>query len=389
MSKTTLIRPRLSGSTNSKRHKLTAPTRVSHRFIGLMSGTSLDGADGVIASFDSAGCRVTHQAFIPFSAALKDELLALNTSGNHEIERSHLAANALAQIYAECVARLLSEAGLDPSSIVAIGCHGQTIRHRPEQGYTVQIGNAALLAELTGITVVSDFRSRDIAAGGQGAPLVPAFHNAVFRHPAIHRVILNIGGISNVSDLGSGNVVGFDCGPGNLLMDGWIQRHLGLTYDKDGAWAASGAPVPELLHALLDHPFFQLSPPKSTGRDDFHMEWLEQHRPTVYRAEDVQATLLELTARSIADAVIRHCAGAAEIYLCGGGAYNAQLRQRLAELLHPRQLLLTDVLGIPANLVEATAFAWLADRSLHKQTGNLPSVTGAQGPRILGAIYPA
>jgi len=389
MSKTTPIRLRLSGFTNSKHHKLAIPQRVSHSFIGLMSGTSLDGVDGVIAHFGFDGCRVSQQAFLPFPTALQEELLALNTSGNHEIDRSHLAANALARIYAECVGQLLSEAGLDHRSIAAIGCHGQTIRHRPEQGYTVQIGNAALLAELTGITVVSDFRSRDIAAGGQGAPLVPAFHDAVFRHHAIHRVILNIGGISNVSDLGPGKVVGFDCGPGNLLMDGWIQRHRGLTYDKDGAWAATGTPVPELLQALLEHPFLQLRPPKSTGRDDFHMEWLEQHCPAAFRAEDVQATLLELTATTIAEAITLHCSGATEIYLCGGGAYNVQLRRRLAELLRPRQLLLTDTLGIPANLVEATAFAWLADRALHKQPGNLPSVTGAQGPRILGAIYPA
>jgi anhydro-N-acetylmuramic acid kinase len=353
-----------------------------------MSGTSLDGVDGVIVRFGAQGCRAIEHAFLPFPEALRDELLALNTSGNYEVERSHLAGNALADIYAACVENLVNQSGIDRRDIAAIGCHGQTIRHRPDQGYTVQIGNAAQLAELANITVVADFRSRDIAAGGQGAPLVPAFHNAVFRHPTIHRAIVNIGGISNISNLGPGGVVaGFDCGPGNLLMDGWAQRHLGIAYDKDGAWAAGGNFIPALLESLLTHPFFRLPPPKSTGRDEFHLEWLARHDPDAHSVEDVQATLLELTARSITDAINRHCPGAKEIYLCGGGAYNAQLRQRLSELLHPRLLLLTDDLDIPANLVEAAAFAWLASRTLDRQAGNLPAVTGARGARILGAIY--
>lgn len=362
---------------------------TAHHFIGLMSGTSLDGVDGVLARFDSQGCKVTNQSSLPFPDGLKQELLALNTSGNHEIDRSHLAANALARIYADCVADLVSASGLSRSDIAAIGCHGQTVRHRPDAGYTVQIGNAALLAELSSITVISDFRSRDIAAGGQGAPLVPAFHDAVFRSPDIHRLILNIGGISNLSDLGSGPVAGFDCGPGNLLMDGWIHRHLGLPYDKNGDWAGSGTSIPVLLQSLLQHPFFRLSPPKSTGRDDFHFSWLEQHFLPSYRPQDVQATLLELTAVSIADAIKQHCTDADEIYVCGGGAYNTALLRRLAALLAPRQLFLTDRLGIPPHLVEAAAFAWLASRTLAGAPGNLPSVTGARGPRILGAIYPA
>ena len=358
-------------------------------FIGLMSGTSLDGVDGVLAHFDSHGCKVTRQVSMPFPDALKHELLALNTSGNHEIDRSYLAANALAHIYADCAADLVSASGLNRSDIAAIGCHGQTIRHRPDAGYTVQIGNAALLAELSGITVISDFRSRDIAAGGQGAPLVPAFHDAVFRSPDAHRVILNIGGISNLTDLSSGPITGFDCGPGNLLMDGWIHRHLGLPYDKNGDWADGGTPISALLRSLLEHPFFRLQPPKSTGRDDFHLAWLEQHLLPNYRHQDVQATLLELTAVSIADAIHQHCTDAAEIYVCGGGAYNTALLHRLTEILGPRQLFLTDNLGIPANQVEAAAFAWLASRTLDGAPGNLPSVTGAHGPRILGAIYPA
>jgi anhydro-N-acetylmuramic acid kinase len=362
---------------------------TANYYIGLMSGTSLDGVDGVLARFDSQGCKVNHQASLPFPDTLKHELLALNSSGNHEINRSHLAANALARIYADCVAELVSTSGLDRSGIAAIGCHGQTIRHRPDSGYTVQIGNAALLAELSGITVISDFRSRDIAAGGQGAPLVPAFHDAIFRSPDIYRVILNIGGISNLSDLGGGPVTGFDCGPGNLLMDGWVHRYLGLPYDTNGDWADSGTIIPALLQSLLEHPFFGLRPPKSTGRDDFHLSWLAQHLLPSYRPQDVQATLLELTAVSIADAIKQHCTEAAEIYVCGGGAYNTVLLRRLAGMLGPRQLFLTDSLGIPAHLVEAAAFAWLASRTLAGLPGNLPSVTGARGPRILGAIYPA
>jgi anhydro-N-acetylmuramic acid kinase len=354
-----------------------------------MSGTSLDGVDGVLALVAPEGCKVIGHAFSSFPDALKQELLSLNSSGNHEIERSHLAANALASIYANCVTKLLSAAALERKEVAAIGCHGQTVRHRPDLGYTVQIGNAALLAELSGIPVVSDFRSRDIAAGGQGAPLVPAFHDTVFRSPDAHRVILNIGGISNLSYLSNSQTSGFDCGPGNLLMDGWIQRHLGTPYDRDGKWAASGAAIPELLHALLEHPFFHLPPPKSTGRDDFHLTWLEQYLLPSYRPEDVQATLLELTAVSIAKAIQQYCPDASEVYVCGGGAYNTALLHLLADLLRPCQLFLTDTLGIPANLVEAAAFAWLACCTLDGVPGNLPAVTGARGPRILGAIYPA
>lgn len=366
-----------------------ADPSASH-FIGLMSGTSLDGVDAVLASFTSRDCRIVERAFVAFPEELRTELLHLNASGADEIERSHVTANRLASLYAEGVAELLARSGMPPSAISAIGSHGQTIRHRPDLGYTVQIGNAALLAELTGISVVADFRSRDIAAGGQGAPLVPAFHQAVFAAPRVHRVVVNIGGISNLSNLPlGGNIGGFDCGPGNLLMDGWIQRHLGQPYDKDGAWAASGEVLPELLNALSSHPFFAAMPPKSTGRDEFNLPWLERYLQPHYAPANVQATLLELTARTIHDALEQHCAAAAEVYLCGGGAYNAALTRRLAQLLHPRQLALTDTLGIPANLVEAAAFAWLARQAVLGLPGNLPAVTGAAAPRILGAIYPA
>ena len=358
--------------------------------IGLMSGTSMDGVDAVLANFENASCQIIECAFVSFPDDLKYALLQLNASGANEIERSHLAGNHLARLYSNCISKLLAQAGITTNSISAIGCHGQTIRHRPDLGFTVQIGNAALLAELTGITVIADFRSRDIAAGGQGAPLVPAFHQAVFGTVPTHRVVVNIGGISNLSDLPpAGTVCGFDCGPGNLLMDSWALRYIGQPYDKDGAWAASGKILPDLLNALLAHHFFKAAPPKSTGRDDFHMSWLECHVSSQHPPADVQSTLLELTAMSISDAITEHCAGATEIYLCGGGAYNSTLVHRLTQLLHPRKLALTDELGIPANIVEAAAFAWLARQTLLGLPGNLPAATGASGPRILGAIYPA
>ncbi|MBI5438081.1 MAG: anhydro-N-acetylmuramic acid kinase [Nitrosomonadales bacterium] len=275
------------------------------------------------------------------------------------------------------------------SEIKAIGCHGQTIRHCPEQGYTLQIGNAALLTELTGITVVSDFRSRDIAAGGQGAPLVPAFHDHAFRQPCTHRVIVNIGGISNLTDLPPDAAsTGFDCGPGNLLMDAWCMQHLGKPYDDNGAWAASGRLLPALLEQMLDEPFFALPPPKSTGRDLFNMAWLHGKLQGDERAEDVQATLLELACRAIAQAIRKHCTGgAAEIYLCGGGAHNQTLRNRLIGLLPGSSVQTTDVLGVDSDYLEATAFAWLAQQTLLGKPASLPQVTGARHSCILGAIY--
>lgn len=356
-----------------------------------MSGTSLDGINGVMAKFDASGrCHMHGQLYLAFDQDLRDELLALNTAGANEIERSCLLGNRLARAYAQCVNALLQQGGCKPSAVRAIGCHGQTVRHRPDLGYTVQIGNAALLAELTGICVAADFRSRDIAAGGQGAPLVPAFHQAIFAHANTHRVIVNIGGISNLSSLNpAGKACGFDCGPGNVLMDGWMQRHRGQNYDAGGAWAANGHFITRLLDDLLAHPFFVQAPPKSTGRDTFNMAWLEKHLRPDYAAVDVQATLLELTARTIADSIVRHCAGAAEIYICGGGAHNLLLTSRMAQLLPDKRVALTDALGINADWVEAAAFAWLAQEALAGRPANLPAVTGAIGERILGAIYPA
>lgn len=367
------------------------------RCIGLMSGTSLDGVDGVLAAFSDDGpIRTLATAYLPFPADLRAELLALQAPSANELEREALAANLLARRYADCVAGLLESAGMDPAAVAAVGVHGQTIRHRPDLGYTRQTNNPALLAELTGIDVVADFRSRDIAAGGQGAPLVPAFHQAVFGTAGECRVVANIGGIGNISILGQddGQVTGFDTGPGNVLMDAWIQRHLGQAYDADGAWAAGGQVLVPLLDTLLGEPFLALPPPKSTGRDLFHADWLEQKLAAFRSAEaiDVQATLSAFTAATLAEAVARHAPRAQAVYVCGGGAYNGhlmrQLRQALAQRGLPVPVESTGVLGVEPNHVEALAFAWLAKRFCDGLPGNLPAVTGAKGLRILGALYP-
>lgn len=355
-----------------------------------MSGTSLDGIDAVLAAFENKTCKLLHSQFIPFDEALRDELLALNRAGANELERAELAANELSRRYAGAIRALLGKAEIRAEQVKAIGCHGQTVRHRPDLGFTIQLANPALLAELTGIAVVADFRSRDIAAGGQGAPLVPAFHAALFRHPERHRVIVNIGGISNLTSLPPrGGVIGFDCGPGNLLLDAWTTRHLGQPYDKDGAWAASGQPIPELLRQLLTEPFFAAPPPKSTGRDLFNLPWLERFLSPDFAPADVQATLLDLTVKGVASAILDHCSTASEIYLCGGGAHNGALVRRLKQSLPSRNVAPTDDLGVNADWVEAFAFAWLARQALNGNPGNLPEVTGAKGARILGAIYPA
>lgn len=355
-----------------------------------MSGTSLDGIDAVLASFENSTCKLLQNQFIPFGDDLRTELLALNSSGANELERAALAANKLSHCYAAAIQALLEKAEIQPHQIKAIGCHGQTVRHRPDLGFTIQLVNPSLLAELTGITVVADFRSRDIAAGGQGAPLVPAFHAALFRHPEQHRVIINIGGISNLTSLPPhDDVRGFDCGPGNLLLDAWISLHLNQPYDKDGAWAASGHLIPELLTQLIAEPFFAAAPPKSTGRDLFNLTWVERFLSPDFSPVDVQATLLELTARGIAAAIIEHCSSTSEIYLCGGGAHNGALVRRLKSLLLNKNIGLTDDLGVNADWVEAFAFAWLARQTFKGNPGNMPEVTGAKSLRILGAIYPA
>jgi len=362
----------------------------SELYIGLMSGTSLDGIDAALLDLSGSMPSLLATHYQAYPEPLRETLLALHQPTQNELHRTLLMANELAQGYATAIDALLLAAKINPTQVRAIGCHGQTIRHRPESGYTVQLGNAALLAELSGITVVNDFRSRDIAAGGQGAPLVPAFHHKMLRHPDLHRVIVNIGGISNLTDLPPGQVTsGFDCGPGNLLMDAWIKRHLGHSYDKDGAWAASGVVIPALLQTLLDEPYMLASPPKSCGRDLFNMRWLELKLRGNEAPADVQATLLALTGQAISAAILRYCPGAKEVYLCGGGAHNLALLKYLEKALPNCRIQLTDRLGIEADWLEAIAFAWLAQQTLQGSCANLPEATGARHPCILGAIYQA
>jgi len=354
-----------------------------------MSGTSLDGVDAALVDLSGARPRVLASTHEPFDVALRAELLALNSPGVDEMERAALAGNLLAQHYAAAVKALFSRSGKSRSRVRAIGCHGQTVRHHPERGYTVQIGNPALLAELCGMPVVADFRSRDIAAGGQGAPLAPAFHAAVFASRDENRAALNLGGIANLSWLPrSGRVTGFDCGPGNCLLDLWAARHLGKPYDKAGRWAAGGKFVRPLLERMLQEPFFALPPPKSTGRDLFNEAWLDRVMEGNEDARSVQATLLELTARAIADAIAHHCRGARRVIACGGGVRNAALMRRLGKLIAPATLETSERYGLDPQLVEATAFAWLAKQALDGKPGNLAAVTGARGARVLGAVYP-
>jgi anhydro-N-acetylmuramic acid kinase len=369
------------------------------RYIGLMSGTSLDGVDGVIAEISSQGLQVLAHASAPFTPSLRAELFALNTSGPDELHRAALAGNGVARSYAGVVVQLLQATALAPADITAIGAHGQTVRHQPLAhdgvGYTLQLQNPSLLAELAGIDVVADFRSRDLAAGGQGAPLVPAFHQAVFGSGDGALAVLNLGGISNLSVLpapGSADaVLGFDCGPGNALLDLWCQQHLGQPYDAQGAWAASGRVDASLLATLMAEPFLALPPPKSTGRDLFHPNWLRARLADVpgLAPVDVQATLAAFTAGVCVQAVQRHAPMAARLVVCGGGALNLDLMARLQHGLPHVAVVSSAVLGLPPLQVEAAAFAWLASRAVGRLPGNLVSVTGARGPRILGALYPA
>jgi len=359
-------------------------------YIGVMSGTSLDGLDIALVE-QSRTTRLLASHYTPMPADLGRQLLDLCRSGDDEIARGALAEQQWARLAAQAIHELLQREQLHPRQVRAIGSHGQTVRHEPQRGFTVQIGNPALLAELTGIGVVADFRRRDVAAGGQGAPLVPAFHQALFGSVQ-RRAILNIGGFSNLTLLAPQQPVrGFDCGPGNVLLDAWIRRHRGEAFDRDGAWAASGCVDQPLLQALLADGYFSLNGPKSTGREHFNLDWLLERLQQLppLAAEDVQATLLELTASSIATALQQNLPAAEELLVCGGGAHNLRLMQRLAELLPGCSVASTDTRGLPADWIEAMAFAWLAHCCLEGIAANCPEVTGASGPRILGAYYPA
>ncbi len=385
-----------------------------------MSGTSLDGVDGVLADFDTPAAvpvRVIAHAHRAFAGDLKLELLALNSPGPDELHRAALAANALTLDCAELVQALLDSTAIDASQVRAIGAHGQTVRHRPREfdgiGYTLQLNAPALLAERTSIDVIADFRSRDVAAGGLGAPLVPAFHRAAFGHVAAGVAVLNIGGIANLTFLDAdGSTSGFDCGPGNVLMDLWCQSHTGEAFDAGGRWAATGRVSDELLASMLGDGYFERAPPKATGRDLFNRRWLDSYlcagdrqdlpaglrgdlrqddaapATPAWRAEDVQATLAELTAAACARDLLRHGADVHELLVCGGGALNTHLMQRMSARLPGLRIATTESRGLPVDQVEACAFAWLARAFVERECGNLSRVTGARGPRVLGCLYP-
>lgn len=366
--------------------------------IGLLSGTSVDGVDAALVDH-SAGYQLISTHSEPFSARMRQQIIDLCSSGNDEIERMGVLDRQLGAHFANAVKQLLSNAGVPPSAVRAIGSHGQTIRHRPTDAtrevgdaFSWQIGDPNTIAEITGIATVADFRRRDIAAGGQGAPLVPVFHQAAFANKGCNRAIVNIGGMSNVSILQRNTgLSGFDTGPGNVLLDTWSNRHLRTPYDDNGAWSATGQVNMPLLETMLSHPFFALPAPKSTGREDFNSDWLDQilAGTPVKDPADVQASLVELSARSIADSLSHSEAAIEEVYVCGGGAFNGQLMARLASLLENCKVSTTTELGIEPQWVEASAFAWLAWRCLQGLSGNDARVTGAAGARILGGIYPA
>lgn len=364
-------------------------------YIGLMSGTSMDAIDAALVDFggQTPTLMATHSE--PLVPETKQLLLRLCQNGDDELERMARLDVSMGRLFAAAALAVLRKSGVEPGQISAIGSHGQTIRHEPNGGepFSIQIGNPSVIAEATGITTVADFRARDIAAGGQGAPLAPAFHNAVFRCTDHDRAIINIGGIANITSLpavAAKDVTGFDIGPGNVLLDTWALLHLNAPMDRDGQWAAGGTVNDALLAILLSDPYFKSSPPKSTGREYFNLPWLTralEQLPTAPAPRDVQATLVELTAITIREAITHHCANAQQILLCGGGVHNVALAGRIASLLPGAKVASTATLGIDPDWLEAIAFAWLARQTLSAQPGNLPSVTGAAHPVILGGIY--
>lgn len=363
-------------------------------YLGIMSGTSMDAADAALVDFsaDQPKLIATHRT--PLTAELRAALRALCVPGPNEIERMAELDACLGEIFAEAALALIKKAGVKPGAVQAIGSHGQTVRHQPGGPYpfSLQIGNPALIAERTGIITVADFRRADIAAGGQGAPLAPAFHNAVFRSTRQDRAVVNIGGIANITILPKDArqpVTGFDTGPGNVLLDAWAERHLGKRMDEDGRFAANGKVHEKLLHALLNDVYFSLAPPKSTGREHFNIARLDAvlKNYSGVTPQDIQATLCELSAASIAEVILKYAPDTKEVLVCGGGAHNAHLMQRLRARLKSCPVESTEQHGLSPDWVEATAFAWLAKQTLEGKPGNLPSVTGARRAMVLGGIY--
>ncbi len=373
---------------------------AASRFVGLMSGTSMDAIDAALVEFDGPSLRLLGSHSHPWPPALINRMRNLTQSETHSLDDLGQLDALAGECFAEAASTLLRKLQLTAAAVSAIGCHGQTIRHRPDTrpAFTLQIGDPNRIVQHTGITTVADFRRRDMAAGGQGAPLVPAFHALFLAHPEECRVVLNIGGIANITVLPAGSsgeqassVTGFDTGPGNCLLDNWISRRRGMAFDDDGAWAAQGRPIPALLERLLRDPYFDLPAPKSTGTEYFSHAWLAQMLEGFSDASsvDVQATLLQLTSESIARAIRRQAPRTQRLLVCGGGVHNAALMSQLRDALAPATVESTAEHGLDPDWIEAMAFAWLAERTLKGAPGNLPSVTGAAQPVVLGAIYPA
>jgi len=374
------------------------PRQEKGLFIGLMSGTSIDAVDAVLVRF-SDQIKVIESHSLSISTPLKNTILSLCSAGENEIERSGQLDRELGLLFAQCATELCVKANISAERVEAIGSHGQTVRHTPEGKYpfTLQISDPNTIAEETGITTIADFRRRDIAAGGQGAPLVPAFHEALFKNTKSNRVIVNIGGMANITLLSKTEsipVIGFDTGPGNVLLDYWIHKKKALAFDDSGQWASSGKIHASLLEQLLSEHYLQLPPPKSTGRELFNADWLNHHLSSFSGISDadIQCTIAELTAQSIANS-ISHCdselstSAVDEVFICGGGAKNNHLKKRIQALLPEKTVTTTAKLGLDPDLVEATAFAWLAYRTINQLNGSLASVTGAKGDRVLGGIY--
>jgi anhydro-N-acetylmuramic acid kinase len=363
-------------------------------YIGLISGTSMDGIDAVLVEFGEHSVDIVSARTAPYPEALRSKLMdATRAPENCTADLIGMLDHWVGECFRDTSLELIQAAGVNPEQVRAIGSHGQTIRHRPddERPFTLQIGNAAIIAKGTGIDCVADFRSADIALGGQGAPLVPPFHEWLFRSPDVDRCILNIGGIANITVLSSvpGLISGFDTGPGNTLMDAWVRRHYNVLYDDEGRWASIGKLLPSLLEAMLADPYFAKAPPKSTGFEYFNDDWLSELIEDDAEFADVQATLAELTAATIADAIVEYAEPTREVLVCGGGVHNRYLMRRLGDRLPGITLRSTADSGLDPDSVEACAFAWLAMRTVNGEAGNAPGVTGARRATVLGAIHSA
>ena len=364
-------------------------------YIGLISGTSVDGIDGALINVSDNNIQLVGTYSQPIPESIRQLVYSLATPSEDEINKIRLLDQQLGDLLSQTSLALCEKYHIKPEQIKAIGNHGQTIRHYPPslegQGFSLQVGDPNIIAEKTGITTIADFRRRDIAAGGHGAPLAPSFHNEVFRSSEADRIILNTGGIANITYLpANGEAIGFDTGPANGLMDQWCQRHLNQPYDNNGDWAASGTTHQGLLKAFLDHPYFSQAIPKSTGREDFNIEWVDsliENLNEKIAPEDIQATLLSLTCLTITQSINELTPHNSEVYICGGGAHNRTLCQALRDALHPRLFASTDDLGISPDWVEAMAFAWMASQTMNHLSSNLTSVTGANREVILGGIY--